>query len=69
MKQIAKKLNNLTSSEAAQELKRICNDKGSAYVQNILIELQDVDRKRHGSDDQWWDEMMHDAGEDISKLF
>lgn len=69
IKDIAKKVSELSASEAASFMKASLQKDGPDHVQKVLNVLQDYDRNRHGQDDSWWLQMMHDAGEEVSKLF
>jgi len=66
---VASKISSLSSREAAKELVRLQKTFDNEYVQSILMKLQDYDRLRHGQDDTWWLEMMHEVGPEISRLF
>ena len=68
-KLVAIKLSKMTSKRASGRLKRFLMDYGASYVEGVLNELQDVDRKLRGSDDGWWLEMMHESGKEIQVLF
>ena len=65
----ASRISAMTAKQAGDTLKGYLNKKGAEYVRSILYKLQDYDRKRNGQNDSWWLEMMHEAGEDVSKLF
>jgi hypothetical protein len=66
---VASKISLFSSRAAARELIRLRETFDDEYVQSILMLLQDYDRLRHGQDDTWWLEMMHEAGPEISRLF
>ena len=65
----ASRISALSPKEAGIVLKQYLAQYDSEYVGDILYRLQDYDRKRHGQDDSWWLDMMHEAGEKVSSLF
>lgn len=59
----AERIASLTSQEAAKALKDLLEFKGKDYVQDVLMILQDYNTN------QWWSDMMFDAGKKIENLY
>jgi hypothetical protein len=60
---IVKQISKLSASQAGKKLKSLYDSKGKEYVEEILFELQNY------NNDEWWLEMMYDAGEEVKNLY